>query len=120
MHIMDNKDISITRKLSSRLRQERERHGWSQSELAIRVGTNQVTISRWEKGITVPSPYFRQKLGEIFEKSLEELGLFTEEEARLEANANVMPLWNIPYQRNPFFTSRESILIALHAVLNNK
>ena len=62
------------RSVVSRLRQERERHAWTQSEVAERIGTTQINVSRWENGITVPSPYYRQRLGELFGKSMEELG----------------------------------------------
>ncbi len=49
--------------------------GWSQIELAERLGTVQVTVSRWETGETAPSPYFRQKLSQILGKTPEELDL---------------------------------------------
>ncbi|MFL5703510.1 MAG: tetratricopeptide repeat protein [Ktedonobacteraceae bacterium] len=133
---MDNEEILATKRIpkvaSSRLRQERERRGWSQSELARRIGTTQVNISRWEKGSTTPGPYFRQRLGELFDKSLEELGLFTkiEDEGSDDARPDSLlasslfhfthlPLWNVPYRRNPFFTGREEILTSLYTVLNS-
>lgn len=131
---MNNEKISSkkTSKLPSSpllLRQERERRGWSQSELAERIGTNQVSISRWEKGIVTPTPYFRQKLGELFGKSLEELGLFTSienennEDASISSISPTSPLhasqWNVPYRRNPFFTGRDDILTSLYTMLND-
>ena len=58
-----------------RLRQAREERGWSQRELADRIGTTSVNISRWENGSTVPSPHFRQQLRDVFEKTLADLGL---------------------------------------------
>ena len=58
---MDNEDASNIRKNSrvtlSKLKREREQRGWTQSELAERVGTTQVNVSRWEKGMTLPGPY---------------------------------------------------------------
>jgi transcriptional regulator with XRE-family HTH domain len=57
------------------LRQERERRSWSQLEVADQIGTTDTNVSRWERGITVPSPYFRQKLCRLFEKNADELGL---------------------------------------------
>lgn len=115
---MDKEEISATRRNSrfSRLRQERERRGWSQSELAERIGTTQVNVSRWENMSSKPGPYFRQRLAEVFGKSLEELGLFAEtEDERVEARSTLVvpsfpqPLWNVPYRRNPFFTGREEV-----------
>ena len=57
------------------LRLAREKAGWSQIELAQRLGTVQVTVSRWETGETAPSPYFRRKLSELLGKTPEELDL---------------------------------------------
>src|SRR5947209_11426820 len=61
--------------LNSRLHDARVEHGWSQQELAERIGTTVVNISRWENGATFPSPYFRQRLCEVFGKTPVELGL---------------------------------------------
>jgi len=46
-----------------RLRMER---GWTQGELAKRVGTKQSNISRLENGLANPTFKFLQKLGEVF------------------------------------------------------
>lgn len=54
---------------------ERIRRGWSQQEVADRVGTTPVNVSRWERGVTTPSPYFRQQLSTLFGKSPQALGL---------------------------------------------
>ena len=116
----------------SRLKQEREQRGWTQSELAERIGTTQVNISRWEKGVTAPSPYYRQRLGELFGKSIQELGLIPESsEERNEKVATFLDppdshtsspplrIWNVPYRRNPFFTGREEILAHLYTLLRS-
>jgi transcriptional regulator with XRE-family HTH domain len=60
------------------LRSQREQRGWSQEKLAEEVGTTHVNISRWETGVTSPSPHYRSKLCEIFEKNASELGLLGE------------------------------------------
>jgi len=76
---MGTEDASEVKKISrpaiSRLKREREQQGWTQSELAEHVGTTQINVSRWENHVTVPSPYYRQRLGELFGKSIQELGL---------------------------------------------
>ena len=120
---MDTKDASNIGKNSrvtlSRLKQEREQRGWTQSELAGRIGTTQVNVSRWEKSITVPGPYYRQKLAETFAKSIKELGFISQSDEELHEEITVLsdipstpssPIWNIPQRRNPFFTGREKIL----------
>lgn len=60
------------------LTEERLRHSWSQQELAERLGTTPENVSRWERGVTSPGPYYRQRLCDLFQKSSEELGLFIE------------------------------------------
>lgn len=58
-----------------RLQSARETSGWSQQEIAERIGTTALNVSRWERGITRPGPYFRAKLCQLFGKSSEELDL---------------------------------------------
>ncbi len=57
------------------LRYERERRGWSQADLASKVGSDLKTVNRWESGKSLPRPYFRQIFCELFGKNAEELGL---------------------------------------------
>lgn len=57
-----------------RLRQERIRRNWRQREVADKLDTTVVTVTRWEKGSHLPSTYFRVKLCVLYEKSPEELG----------------------------------------------
>jgi DNA-binding XRE family transcriptional regulator/tetratricopeptide (TPR) repeat protein len=61
-----------------KLKQERERRGWSQQKLAELVGTSFENISRWERGITSPQPHFREKLCELFGKDTALLGFIEE------------------------------------------
>jgi len=58
-----------------RLTEARNARGWSQVEVAERIGTTYVNVSRWERGITRPSPYFRKKLAALYGKSEQELDL---------------------------------------------
>ena len=58
-----------------RLKQARELRGWSQARLAEMIGTDATTVSRWERGLFVPTPHFREKLCQCFGKNAEELGL---------------------------------------------
>jgi tetratricopeptide (TPR) repeat protein/transcriptional regulator with XRE-family HTH domain len=109
------------------LLRERERRCWTQQELADKVGTTPLNIGRWEQGKTKPGPHFRQKLCEVFEKNVYELGLLS---VKAEASTITIPdvsagesstisisqpaltasIWNVPYRRNLFFTGREDIL----------
>src|SRR5689334_7800080 len=58
-----------------RLTEARTQRGMSQQDVADRIGTTHVNVSRWERGITKPSPYFRRKLSALFGKTEQELDL---------------------------------------------
>jgi transcriptional regulator with XRE-family HTH domain len=58
-----------------KLRTERKLHGWSQARLAEVLGVTTRTVIRWEQGLAVPQPNYRKKLGTLFGKTAQELGL---------------------------------------------
>lgn len=62
------------------LKYERELRGWSQAKIAEEIGTTVRTVSRWEHGLAIPYPYFREQLCTLFGKNAVELGLISEEE----------------------------------------
>ena len=64
-----------TRIRNDRLRRAREERNLTQEELARRVGTSSLTVSRWELGVQTPQPHYREKLCTLFELSPQELGL---------------------------------------------
>src|SRR5258706_4082342 len=57
------------------LKRERDLRGWGRSYVAERIGSDIKTIARWELGKSFPSPYFRQKLIELYAEDAAELGL---------------------------------------------
>ena len=59
---------------NERLRRARYLKGWTQSDLAEAVSTDFETVSRWERGTTMPSAYFREHLCRVLEQTPEELG----------------------------------------------
>jgi len=63
---------------NERLKRVRHEMGWTQTELAEKVGTTFETVSRWERGSKAPSAYYRRKLCDVFSRTAEELGLLAE------------------------------------------
>ncbi len=63
-----------------RLKHERMLRGWSQARVAQEIDTSERNIGRWERGFSIPSPYFREKLCKLFGKSAQELGFVGNEE----------------------------------------
>ena len=59
--------------LNENLKQLRKSKGLSQEELAIRLNVVRQTISKWEKGISVPDADMLIKIADIFEVSVSEL-----------------------------------------------
>ncbi len=59
------------------LRKAREERGWSQKDVAEKLGILANTVSRWERGYAYPTPYLRQQLSMLYAKSPRELGLVT-------------------------------------------
>src|SRR5260370_12395444 len=60
---------------NERLRRARNLKGWSQADLAEEVGTGFEMVSRWERGVTIPSPHYRKLLCAVLGQSAEDLGL---------------------------------------------
>src|SRR6266487_3225286 len=78
--------VSDTKKPNRSLRFYRENRGWSQQKLAELVDTSEDMISRWERGVTKTSPYYREKLCALFGKTAEELGFIEQEYTKTSDN----------------------------------
>lgn len=59
---------------NERLRKARNLRGWSQRRVASEVGTSEKRVSEWERGTTLPSPFYQERLCALFQRSAEELG----------------------------------------------
>ena len=58
------------------LRAARLERGWSQRQIADRIGAPlPLNVSRRENGTAFPSAYYIERLGQVFGKSVRELGL---------------------------------------------
>ncbi len=77
-------------KKSHPLKVEREMRGWSQAKLADALGTTTRSVSRWEQGLAIPYPHYREQLCLLFGKTAKELGLLhTPNEHDAEATSSV-------------------------------
>jgi tetratricopeptide (TPR) repeat protein len=96
------------------LKTSRKRKRLTQKQLAQQLGVHANTISSWELGTYLPATR-----GLVLELA-RHLAL-DEQETRqlLEASLTALsPHWQVPFQRNPFFTGREEILETLHTRLH--
>lgn len=59
--------------LNENLKQIRKSKGITQEELAIKLGVVRQTVSKWEKGISVPDSEMLIEIAEFFETSVAEL-----------------------------------------------
>ena len=61
------------------LRRARLERGWSQQVVAERIGApNNMMVTRWERGKAFPSPYYVERLCQLFEQKASDLGLLRE------------------------------------------
>src|SRR5437016_835964 len=92
------------------LRQARLEQGLTEVALAKKIDVTKVTICRWEKGISKPSPHHYMKLLEVLKKqTVQELGLGLEDEEQeprqsLQTNNTIseevhphkLSIWSVP------------------------
>jgi len=65
-------------KLKNRLREARVSVGWTQAELAERVGVSRKTINTVENGVFIPSTVLALKLARALDVSVERLFILIE------------------------------------------
>ncbi len=66
------------------IRQLREERGWSQLNLALRLGVVEGSVSRWERGVRVPSEVDRRRLADLFGVPVEAIAFGPAEQAPKE------------------------------------
>jgi transcriptional regulator with XRE-family HTH domain len=88
------------------LREARKARGWTQSNVAEKLGVANLTVARWEKGMTLPHAEQRKALCELFDKSASELGLTSEHTETLTAQSYFTP--NLPLIDMRDYSGRKS------------
>lgn len=71
--------------LQDNIKTIRKNKGLTQEELAIRLSVVRQTVSKWEKGLSVPDADMLQRMAEVLEVSVSEL---LGEEQKMEENRN--------------------------------
>ena len=66
--------------LADKITEERKRNGWSQEELADRIGVSRQTLSKYETGESLPDIEKSQALAEVFGVSLDDLVKYKKED----------------------------------------
>lgn len=59
--------------LNDNIKLLRKRKGLTQEELAVRVNVVRQTVSKWEKGLSVPDAEMLQKIAEVLDTSVSQL-----------------------------------------------
>ena len=110
MHAVDQIGLSA---FGDILKAFRKRKGMSQLELAARLGVHRNTIGTWERG-----DYLPDSKSMVLELANHLRLNDYETRQLLEASLTALSShWFVPYQRNPFFTGRDEILLLLHEKL---
>jgi putative transcriptional regulator len=63
----------VKKNFKNTLKIQRAINGWTQEELAVRVGVTRKTINTIENGIFIPSTYLALKIARVFGKRVEDL-----------------------------------------------
>ncbi|MFJ8519413.1 helix-turn-helix domain-containing protein [Lysinibacillus xylanilyticus] len=83
---------------SERLKQEREKRGWSQTDLAERIHVSRQSVSKWETGKNYPSIEVLINLSDIFGITIDEL-LRSDEELKekliRDSKQLMYPKWKV-------------------------
>ena len=58
------------KKCAQELKQEREKKGWTQQQLADEVGVSISEVQEWENGTSYPKADDQRKLSKVFEKDI--------------------------------------------------
>jgi len=67
------------------IREYREERGWTQFELAVKVGVTPGAVSNWERGVSEPKVSQLRKLAEVFGVRMDEIILIEPREGKVAA-----------------------------------
>lgn len=73
--------------ISKNLMNLRKMNGFSQEEVASKIGVSRQTLAKWENGESVPDVLFSNKLAEIYDVSLDDLVNFDSNQMEIQTIA---------------------------------
>lgn len=73
--------MAVNPELGQRIRESRQRAGFSQERLAELVGTHRRHVIRWEQGLHRPTGVYAERLADVLEERREEFLRDEDEEA---------------------------------------
>lgn len=69
------------------IRQLREERGWTQLELALKIGVTPITVYNWERGRSEPKVSQFRSLARVFGVSMDDIALTEQESGTLAGMA---------------------------------
>lgn len=57
--------MTASSNIAAELKNIRQQHGWSQEDLARKIGVSFATVNRWENGKTKPSRLAQDKIRQV-------------------------------------------------------
>lgn len=69
------------------IRQLREERGWTQLELALKIGVTPITVYNWERGRSEPKVSQFRALARVFGVSMDDIALTEQESGTLAGMA---------------------------------
>ncbi len=99
------------------LRHERGYRHLSQADLATALGISIQTVSRWEREKAFPQAHYRLQLSQFLGIAPQELFGNLSAQEQDPSPPLSLDLWNVPHQRNMYFTDRDENLLQLHTWL---
>lgn len=72
-NIVDNERLPLPKRIGLRIKSHRKALDWSQEQLAVVLGIEIETVSRFERGATSPSLKLLEKIADIFSIGLADM-----------------------------------------------
>lgn len=110
-----NEDFYTKENLKVNIRRFRESSDFTQTQVAVLMGTNRTTYTKWESGDSLPNAIQLQKLASIYGKRIDDF--YTDHNALMVSN----PIFDKPHG-NAFIsdlTKEEKVFLAKYRMLSD-